>query len=63
MRTIDQGDAGRIRAALTHLRHARNLLVQSGARKAAARVRGVLHSVEGAARHAELVARRDGGAS
>jgi hypothetical protein len=51
-------DRDHVRAAIDHLRHARNLLAKSGAPRAAAAVRKALRSAEGAARHVEHRIRR-----
>lgn len=50
--------AAKTRVALALLRHARKLLREAGANKAAARVVAVLPSVEGATRHAALAESR-----
>lgn len=46
--------AAKTSAALTLVRQARKLLREAGAKKSAERVAGIVHSVEGAARNAEL---------
>ena len=51
-------NALKVRRALALVREARDLLRHAGAKRAAQRVASVIHSVEGAARHAELVDQR-----
>ena len=51
-------DAADVVEALRLVRQARTLLRRAKATKAASRVAGVIHSVEGAARHADLQSRR-----
>lgn len=53
IRPTTKADLILIRAALHHLREARNLFREVGAKKAAAYVRRALKSGEGAERHAE----------
>lgn len=50
--------AAEVREALRLVREARTLLRKAGAKQAYKRVASVVHSVEGAARHAELVESR-----
>jgi hypothetical protein len=52
-RTVTGRDLGRIEDAITCLRRARQLLAESEAHKAVAKVRSALKSAEGARRHTE----------
>ncbi len=51
--------AALVRSAIIHLREARDLLKQAGAKKTTARVRLALTSAGGALRHAELAPIRE----
>lgn len=58
IRPAAESDRRQVRAAIDHLRLARNLLAASHAPRAAAAARKALRSAEGAARHVEHRIRR-----
>lgn len=63
LRQGQAGDTQKVHEAIEHLREARKLLAEVGARKSVDRVRHALKSAEGAERHAWRCEPRGEGAS